>query len=90
MVVRVLALLAVCTAWCADRLRPLHRAERGEGVISVAIAVLIMAIIGAGLWTVFDTSIEGAETRICQDVARIGEGDDSPDAGGAAAPAAGC
>lgn len=74
MVVRVLALLALCAAWCTDRLRPLHRSERGEGVISVAIAVLIMAILGAGLWTVFNGAVGGAEERICADVARIGQG----------------
>lgn len=79
MVVRVLALLALCAAWCTDRLRPLHRSERGEGVISVAIAVLIMAIIGAGLWTVFNNSITTAESNICSNINEIGDTDD-PDA----------
>lgn len=33
-----------------------HRADdRGEGVISTAIAVLIMALLGAAMWLTFDT-----------------------------------
>lgn len=31
----------------------LRRGEAGEGVISTAIAVLIMALIGAAMWAVF-------------------------------------
>lgn len=34
--------------------RRLHLDERGEGVISAAIAVLIMAVLGAAMWVVFD------------------------------------
>lgn len=34
--------------------RRLHLDERGEGVISAAIAVLIMALLGAAMWVVFD------------------------------------
>lgn len=71
MVVRVLALLAVCTAWCADRLRPLHRAERGEGVISVAIAVLIMAIIGAALFTAFSGTVTDTTGRVNEQMSEI-------------------
>ena len=33
--------------------RRLSRQERGEGVISLAIAVLIMAVIGAAMFVVF-------------------------------------
>jgi len=29
--------------------------DRGEGVISTAIAVLIMALLGAAMWLTFDT-----------------------------------
>jgi len=72
MAVRVFALIAVCAAWCGDRLRPLHRSERGEGVISVAIAVLIMALIGGGLYVVFDRAVGGAETRIEESIDGIG------------------
>lgn len=33
-----------------------HRDQAGEGVISTGIAVLIMAIIGAGMWLAFNDS----------------------------------
>lgn len=39
-----------------------HRDQAGEGVISTGIAVLIMAIIGAGMWLAFNdswTSVKG-------------------------------
>ena len=31
------------------------RGDRGEGVISTAIAVLIMALLGAAMWLTFDS-----------------------------------
>jgi len=41
--------------------RPAHTArrdERGEGVISAAIAVLIMAFIGVGMWFAFNATFQ--------------------------------
>ena len=38
--------------------------ERGEGVISAAIAVLIMAVIGAALFTAFRSTREHINTNI--------------------------
>lgn len=38
--------------------------DRGEGVISTAIAVLIVAGLGALMWTAFQTIWSGAETDI--------------------------
>ncbi len=38
-------------------------AERGEGVVSVAIAVLIMAVLGAILFTAFKATTENAGKR---------------------------
>lgn len=32
-----------------------RRDDRGEGVISTAIAVLIMALLGAAMWVTFDS-----------------------------------
>lgn len=32
-----------------------RRGDRGEGVISTAIAVLIMALLGAAMWLTFDS-----------------------------------
>lgn len=37
-----------------DRTTP-RRGDRGEGVISTAIAVLIMALLGAAMWLTFDS-----------------------------------
>lgn len=39
------------------------RRERGEGVVSVAIAVLIMAVLGAILFTAFKATTENAGRR---------------------------
>lgn len=46
------------------------RDERAEGVISTAIAVLIMAFIGAGMWVAFNAVFTDASTTIgdCVDV----------------------
>jgi hypothetical protein len=53
-----------------DRLRS---DDRGEGVISAAIAVLIMAGIGALMWVGFKTIWEDTETNTKDKVAEIGE-----------------
>lgn len=58
--------------------------DRGEGVISVAIAVLIMAFIGALMWVGFRTIWEDAEDNTRDCVAAIGS--DSGDCGGASTP----
>ena len=46
--------------------------ERGEGVISTAIAVLIMALIGLLMWTIFQRVFNDAGTRIESNVNDIG------------------
>ncbi|MEX2550462.1 MAG: hypothetical protein WD638_09560 [Nitriliruptoraceae bacterium] len=51
----------------------LRHQEAGEGVISTAIAVLIMAFIGAAMWVAFNAVFEGAEQDITDQVGRIGE-----------------
>lgn len=52
----------------------LHRAstESGEGVISAAIVVLIMAIIGAAMWAAFNGVWQSAEGTITSKVEEIG------------------
>jgi hypothetical protein len=40
------------------RRQPRSRDERGEGVISAAIAVLIMAFIGVGMWVAFNATFQ--------------------------------
>lgn len=46
--------------------------EVGEGVISTAIAVLIMALIGLAMWTLFKTVFDGAGKKIESNVNQIG------------------
>ena len=48
--------------------------ERGEGVISTAIAVLIVAFLGAAMWLAFDRIWTGTEANIEAEVGRIGGG----------------
>lgn len=47
------------------------RTERGEGVISVAIAVLIMAVLGALLFTAFKSTTDDMGTRTDEVVKKI-------------------
>lgn len=49
-----------------------HRDERGEGVISTAIAVLIIAFLGIALWTGFDGMMDDATERTRTQVQQIG------------------
>lgn len=45
-------------------LRSVHRGEAGEGVISTGIAVLIVAIIGAAMYTAFKLTF----TQVVSDI----------------------
>lgn len=67
-------LLSLWVAVAAARRRALDRLaeEVGEGVISTAIAVLIIALLGAAMWVAFDQLWNGAETRIQDSVNNIG------------------
>lgn len=47
-------------------------AEDAEGVISTAIAVLIMALIGAAMWLVFSNVFSDASDTIAEEVGNIG------------------
>lgn len=58
--------LAVTTV---DRVR---RDERGEGVISAAIAVLIMAFLGAAMWLAFNRMFTTTTDRTNIQVSQIG------------------
>jgi hypothetical protein len=46
--------------------------EAGEGVISTAIAVLIMALIGAAMWVAFRGVFDSATQRTIDNVNQIG------------------
>ncbi len=52
--------------------RRLGRDDRGEGVISTAIAVLIMAFLGALMWVGFKEIWLDAETNTRERVGEIG------------------
>jgi hypothetical protein len=49
------------------------RDERGEGVISAAIAVLIVAFLGAAMWVAFNSIWSDSEERIRTSVESIGQ-----------------
>lgn len=58
--------------WVASASRMRHD-ERGEGVISAAIAVLIIAGIGALMWVGFKSIWEDTESNTKDKVAEIGD-----------------
>jgi hypothetical protein len=49
------------------------RDERGEGVISAAIAVLVMAFIGVAMWVAFSSTFNHAATHVNNQVNCIGQ-----------------
>jgi hypothetical protein len=59
----------------SDR-RPRHD-ERGEGVISAAIAVLIMAFIGVGMWVAFNATFQNTARNVNNQVNCIGQSSNS-------------
>lgn len=50
----------------------LRRDERGEGVISAAIAVLVMAFIGVAMWVAFNATFASAAKHVNTQVNCIG------------------
>jgi hypothetical protein len=46
--------------------------ESGEGVISAAIAVLVMSFIGVGMWVAFRLIFDTADEKVTDNVNRIG------------------
>lgn len=69
----VLAAYVSAHAWWIVTARRLRTDDRGEGVISAAIAVLIMAGIGALMWVGFKGIWQDTETNTKGKVAEIGE-----------------
>ncbi|MCQ3806010.1 MAG: hypothetical protein OXB92_11955 [Acidimicrobiaceae bacterium] len=65
--------LQILVSWANKRTGRLV-GDRGEGVISTAIAVLIVAFLGAAMWVGFNTIWDGAETTIKKEVNSIGNG----------------
>ena len=64
--------LWITVAVLRRRLTDRARDEVGEGVISTAIAVLVMAAIGAGMWLAFDALFQDASSRTADNVNQIG------------------
>lgn len=48
------------------------RDDRGEGVISAAIAVLIMAFLGVGVWLGFRATLDNTQEKVDNQVEEIG------------------
>lgn len=67
-------LLSVYVALRAAAVAGTHHAreERGEGVISAAIAVLIMAFLGALMWVGFKTLFQTTQNKTGNQVNQIG------------------
>lgn len=67
--------LALCRRRGPRRASREHRGrnERGEGVISAAIAVLIIASLGALMWVGFKALWENAEETTNSEIAKIGK-----------------
>lgn len=57
----------------ASALARLDREERGEGVISAAIAVLVMAFLGVALWVAFKGFFESTADKTGKQMSQIGE-----------------
>jgi hypothetical protein len=50
-----------------------RRDDRGEGVISAAIAVLIMAFLGVVVWVGFKATLDNTQTKVDKTVDDIGK-----------------
>ncbi len=53
-------------------LHRLRQSERGEGVISAAIAVLVMAFLGAAMWLAFKGMFKSTADKTNNQVDKIG------------------
>lgn len=49
------------------------RSTRGEGVVSLAIGVVIMAFLGVMLWIAFKATLGTATNNVNQQVAKLGQ-----------------
>ena len=68
---RRLAVTARCWRINAqDRLR--EHDDRGEGVISMAIAVLIVAFLGAAAWLAFKGLLDGTKEKAETQISKVG------------------
>jgi hypothetical protein len=63
--------------------RRVRRSELGEGVISAAIAVLVMAFLGAAMWIAFSGTMQKAQSKVDTNVNSIGSGGNGATGGNA-------
>lgn len=68
-VLRAVVWIQVSRIVLMERLR---EDERGEGVISAAIAVLIMAFLGVGLWFGFKATMQNTQANVDQQLNQLG------------------
>jgi hypothetical protein len=55
-----------------SRLGRLYVSEQGEGVISAAIAVLVMAFLGVAMWAAFNFIFDETQGTVHEQVREIG------------------
>ncbi|NLD77680.1 MAG: hypothetical protein GX643_13540 [Acidimicrobiales bacterium] len=72
MITLALPILLAIRSGAASTLGRAHSDQRGEGVISAAIAVLVMAFLGAAMWAAFDTMFTDTTQRTNDQVDTIG------------------
>ncbi|MEO7443412.1 MAG: hypothetical protein ABIW46_07765 [Acidimicrobiales bacterium] len=68
---RVLSLYVWQSSARAAVRRRVIRDEAGEGVISAAIAVLVMAFLGVLMWTLFKDTLTNANTNVNTELDKI-------------------
>jgi hypothetical protein len=67
----VVRLAAATRAW-AVHLRARASDDRGEGVISMAIAILIVSFLGVAAWLAFKGILDGTEDKVQSGVEQVG------------------
>ncbi len=82
---RVPMTVAAAVRAAGRRLRALA-GEAGEGVISTAIAILVMAFIGVAMWVAFDRILGDTATAVDTQVDRIGSSGAAGGGGNAPVP----
>lgn len=65
-------LLLILRAWFSRGLRRMRIDERGEGVISAVIAILIIAFIGALMWVAFKELFQSTADKTQDQIDKIG------------------
>ena len=64
--------LVTTRSWVRDAAVERFGDERGEGVISAAIAVLVMALLGVAMYTLFSGTLTHANSNVDKTVDHIG------------------